>query len=434
MIGIRFLSVTAVAAFAVFLSARESIHNQALCPYISPHGSAERQEDAAARFNTTTFDGVSLCSFSDSYFEAREKFRNIAADLSMDLYSLPVVKEGAKVYSMDVAVLHGKGDGIVIHSSGVHGVEGYAGSAIQVAMMEHLSKHPEAREGMVPTLVFVHAVNPYGMQHNRRFNENNVDLNRNALHEDEWPAVLNRDRNIAMYDDFDKILFNPAHAPTLLDANVLIWPKALYGIISKGFLAMKRSIVAAQYHKPSGIYYGGQELEPSHRLLRDFIVDHFVDPKSRGTVTWIDVHTGLGPSGVDTLLPKSMDGDDPKLAVKETKKWFPGIAVDDAGDSSVGAGYDMTVGFSGSFYTRLFHKDRRALFITQEFGTLPGLFVARAMILENQAFVYAPHLQPEWSQYTKDAFYVQKPAWRRSVLDRGLQLLSNAIRRSSAET
>ena len=39
-----------------------------------------------------------------------------------------------------------------------------AGSAIQVAMMEHLSKHPEAREGMVPTLVFVHAVNPYGMR------------------------------------------------------------------------------------------------------------------------------------------------------------------------------------------------------------------------------------------------------------------------------
>ena len=164
------------------------------------------------------------------------------------------------------------------------------------------------------------------------------------------------------------------------------------------------------------VYYGGQELEPSHRLLRDFLVDHFVDPNSRGTVTWIDVHTGPGPSGVDTLLPKTMDGDDPKMAVKETKKWFPGIAVDDAGDSSVGAGYDMTVGFSGSFYTRLFHKDRRALFITQEFGTLPGLFVARAMILENQAFVYAPHLQPEWSQYTKDAFYVQKPAWRRSVL------------------
>ena len=40
------------------------------------------------------------------------------------------------------------------------------------------------------------------MAHYRRWNENNVDLNRNALFPDEWAAVRARDPNIAGYEDF----------------------------------------------------------------------------------------------------------------------------------------------------------------------------------------------------------------------------------------
>ena len=29
-----------------------------------------------------------------------------------------------------------------------------------------------------PTIVFIHCLNPYGMKHNRRVNEENIDLNR----------------------------------------------------------------------------------------------------------------------------------------------------------------------------------------------------------------------------------------------------------------
>ena len=36
-------------------------------------------------------------------------------------------------------------------------------------------------------------VNPFGMAHFRRFNENNVDLNRNALPSTDRAAVLARD-------------------------------------------------------------------------------------------------------------------------------------------------------------------------------------------------------------------------------------------------
>jgi hypothetical protein len=65
----------------------------------------------------------------------------------------------------------------------------------------------------LPTIVFVHALNPYGMANNRRFNEDNVDLNRNFLSLDEFHKAVTRDNNIAGYDDFWYLL-NPVQMPT----------------------------------------------------------------------------------------------------------------------------------------------------------------------------------------------------------------------------
>ena len=70
-----------------------------------------------------------------------------------------------------------------------------------------------------------------------------------------------------------------------------------------------------------------------------------------GIVTWIDVHTGLGPSGKDTLMP---DGVDSKLsATKETEAHFPGaFAINHmtSGSGDVAAGYELTTGTVGLFY------------------------------------------------------------------------------------
>ena len=113
--------------------------------------------------------------------------------------------------------------------------KGFAGSAIQVAFLDHLvsllDEDVQETTGadelpMLPaTTVLVHVLNPHGMAHNRRFNENNVDLNRNALFPDEWPEVLARG-NVARYDDFDETLFNPRRAPTLIDAYFTVFVKA----------------------------------------------------------------------------------------------------------------------------------------------------------------------------------------------------------------
>ena len=111
------------------------------------------------------------CAFAETYWEARAKFLAAAAAAGAELHALEVVPS----YFIDVAVLAGVGPGIVLHSSGVHGVEGFAGSAIQVALLRKLAAGEAGdSSGNAPTVVLVHAVNPVGMAHYRRFNENNV--------------------------------------------------------------------------------------------------------------------------------------------------------------------------------------------------------------------------------------------------------------------
>ena len=110
-----------------------------------------------------------LCSFSESYWEARSKFRRATALYGGKLHTLEVA-EGH--YTIDVAVFRGQGDGLVIHSSGVHGVEGYAGSGVQLRLIPRLSVALSGSKA--PTVILIHAVNPFGMAHFRRWNENNV--------------------------------------------------------------------------------------------------------------------------------------------------------------------------------------------------------------------------------------------------------------------
>ena len=112
---------------------------------------------------------VSLSVFSESYSEARDKFRSAASAAGGKLHALVVIP--GETYTIDIAVWQGTGEGLVVHSSGVHGVEGFAGSAIQIGAIGTLVGEGQDHS---PTIVLVHAVNPYGMAHFRRFNEHNV--------------------------------------------------------------------------------------------------------------------------------------------------------------------------------------------------------------------------------------------------------------------
>lgn len=114
-----------------------------------------------------------------TYDECRARFRWAAHRAGVRPMAHPIDATGpeGQRLTLDVAVLGSARPerGLVV-LSGVHGVEGFIGSALQCDLLGRLDPSHLA-EGL--RVVLVHAVNPWGMAWWRRQNESNVDLNRN---------------------------------------------------------------------------------------------------------------------------------------------------------------------------------------------------------------------------------------------------------------
>ena len=92
--------------------------------------------------------------FSSNYVEARGKFRNVVSE-----YEAITIHDNL---TMDIALFPGDPLNVLIHISGTHGVEGFAGSAIQHAILQ---KKYSKEHSYGPTVIFIHALNPYGFHH-----------------------------------------------------------------------------------------------------------------------------------------------------------------------------------------------------------------------------------------------------------------------------
>lgn len=469
MLGVLF------SAIAYRLLRREPVSDSRADPFFQLDLHATVPTD---KTNTSITVHPSEC-FSETYQEARERFRMAAKAAGAELHTIPIVTTGSEEYTTDIAIIRGGLSGLVVHSSGVHGVEGYAGSAIQIAWLRHVATTTTTTKittttRSFPTIVLVHAINPYGMAHYHRTNENNVDLNRNALFPHQWQEeALQRDPNLAHYQDFVDF-FNPYNSDTnrghgfVLDAIPKLW--------RHGFTKLKTAMVTGQYHDPRGIFFGGQELEASWRKLSDFLndvvlaewkdeaenqgndekkkndeeatrADESIDPNDKlstaakrtsGTpiVTWVDVHTGLGRYGDDTILcGKSQTWWTPqKLATAFPGSTVPGV---DADGDNVNNGYQHIIGDGISFLRSMLvsetdSKDNEnVLLVVQEFGTVSGFMAARSLVMENTIRQHTPERTGYGQELMKQAFYIQKPSWRKKILSRGIKVLDQAIVRSS---
>ena len=249
------------------------------------------------------------CLFSDTYDGARALFRERVASLRQAELNTLCLEGVSENLTIDVAVVRGKGaelgkGPVLIHLSGVHGVEGHAGSAIQSAYLARVSA-----ESLCPppgvTVVLVHALNPFGFMCGRRWNENSVDLNRNMLPADTYGANKFDDRKkegLALDWDYQAIssVINPGQATwTPFVDDILFMARVVLTTARFGLARIKQALVTGQYYNPKGMWFGGGKLEQSHELLLAHLRTKFAD---HDPVMMIDVHTGLGPTGVDTLI------------------------------------------------------------------------------------------------------------------------------------
>lgn len=359
--------------------------------------------------------------FSETYYQARALFRDRARAANAALYTLPLPHLAHLDLSVDVAVIAGANDNVLLHLSGTHGVEGFAGSAIQSKLLVESGNWTVASG---PTVVLVHAVNPFGFAQLRRTNENNVDLNRNWLSAQAFADAKASDPNQHGYDDVFSLI-NPQPSGGVLHMH-LQFVTTLARILTTGMAKVKSAMVAATYHYQQGLFFGGFEKQPSLNAIEQFLTDT-IKMDALTTLTIVDVHTGLGPSGVDTLILTPVCNTAVAEQIFASENAAGLVASTTSAGNAVTAGYASTKGFVPDGIASLFpakHHDKLVT-IAQEFGTVPMPFVTKALIEENAFFNHAPTRRLPFAEKLRDVFYVhQSAAWRKSILDRGMDVFA----------
>ncbi|CEG50290.1 RxLR-like protein [Plasmopara halstedii] len=357
--------------------------------------------------------------YSDSYYQARKIFRLRAEAAGAQLFSLPLQHIQSMDLTVDIAVLEGSRDRVLLHISGTHGVEGFAGSAIQAALLEREAASQRSADKK-PTVIFVHALNAYGFAKLRRCNEHGIDLNRNWLTPEEFQEHQARDPNRVGYMDvFD--LLNPKELNGFFNS---VWLKSLIYLTTMGFESIKQATVNGNYHFPQTLYYGGTELEPSLALLQDFLLEH-VDFSIVTKFAMVDVHTGLGPSGVDTLMLGSSSNMTLARNVFAGPEYANKVVFIHDHDNPVSRGYDGVNGFTFDGVAKLSgsQNNGNAILVCQEFGTVPGIFILKALIEENTVYYHYPSSvnRLSYAQKLRDVFYLHRSSfWKSEVLHRGV--------------
>ena len=351
-------------------------------------------------------------NFSQSYAEARARFSAAAEAAGLDVVSHahPMLGRDGELLAMDV-VRDGAKDAasLLILSSACHGVEGFCGSGVQTHLLGDAAWRRAAREAGVAVL-HIHALNPYGFSWWRRTTHENVDLNRN-FHDFHQPLPRNPG-----YDELAAVLVPPCWPPSdAVNAAVQRF------IAERGMPALQQAVSGGQYEHAQGLFYGGRNPTWSHVTLRHVLQEHGRRCTQLG---WIDIHTGLGPSGVGERIFACKN--DP-AAWQRARAWW-GDAI-----TSIHDGSSSSASLQGLMWLAAYDECPQAVYngIALEYGTLPLMDIFNALRadqwLENHPEAGAAQAQAIKRQL-RDAFYTDTDAWKQRVIEQAADAAWGAVR------
>jgi len=342
--------------------------------------------------------------FSGDYETARSRFRDLADELHATAFSHSVSSE--QDLTIDVAVIGQSNKPAVVVSSGVHGVEGFFGSAIQLALMFQLKNDPDFLSNCPCQFVLIHAVNPFGFQNLRRCNEDNADLNRNFLTR---PQTYKGSPE--GYSGLDSFL-NPKSPPRF----DFFLPRALWKIVSVGMNKLSASIAKGQYDFPQGLFFGGSKPSKSYEVIKREMKNWFGDVDR---IVLLDFHTGLGKHGTYAIFPCGTED------ISWYTKHFHSIA-----QASL---YDIEGDFATWFKHQKLAKSVRSVIV--EFGTYHIVRVLSALRNENRLHHFSKNVSVDDAvkQELLESFCPTSTQWRQSSVSQGLLIVSQAVDAIAAE-
>lgn len=296
---------------------------------------------------------------------------------------------------------------LLVLISGTHGVEGFAGSAIQCDCLPLLESVLNANASL--GVVMIHAFNPWGFAWLRRYDHEGIDLNRNFV-DFESPLSPN--------PDYDRL-----HARIL--GSGALSPDTLHQLLDDMDLAtFTEAITRGQYRHRDGLFYGGTSPSWSRTVLEQVTAEPLYASARRIAV--IDLHTGLGPYGYGEVI-----NDHPlnSAGYQWAESWYRDNAQSTVLGESVSS---IKQGLLDYHWHRVIGD--RGCFVTLEFGTysLSRLLVAliNEQVLHNHAVQSgaARDINQGAIQRLKQFFYPGESSWQQQVLFRGRQVISLALK------
>lgn len=239
--------------------------------------------------------------FPRTYYESTLQFRfhstalSAAFKVNQKTYRLPLPGPNNSPLETDLTLIRTDSSirKLLIVTTGLHGAELFAGSAVQCKLMERLGE--KYKLGDVAVLL-VHAVNPFGSAWLRRTNGENVDLTRNCFKDFRTALEAYEDRKdlqspAALYSRLNSFI-----NPVTIGATDKV--KVQFLILRYGIKALRRALLIGQRAHKTGISYGGLVLQPeiAHLLtaLRTIIQPFQASLQS---ILHFDIHTGWGGYG-----------------------------------------------------------------------------------------------------------------------------------------
>lgn len=352
-----------------------------------------------------------LASFSPDYATARRRFREAAAALGWSLEALPLDGAGpdGTPLTLDAAVsTTGEPTRTLVLSSGLHGVEGFFGSALQLALLQHW----RARGAPPVRCLLLHGLNPFGMAWLRRVDAANVDRNRNFTLAGETYGGAP-----GLYSRLDPFL-NPRRPPVHPDLSFL---RAFWLVARHGMAALRQAVAGGQYDFPQGLFYGGAAPSPLQPLLAEHLPGWL---KGSQQVLHLDLHGGLGAWGRPQLLLEN-----PPSAGEH--RWL--LRHYGAGSFTTAGGSAIAYETRGSFGRWCLARQLapRYLFACAEFGTYGPLRILAGLRAENQAHYWADPRSAaslRAKRRLRELFAPAAPGWRTAVIRRGMELVERGLK------
>lgn len=220
--------------------------------------------------------------YSENWAQATDKFYKNAikhGDLRW------CVSSNRRSYDIPYVII-GEGPNKIVINSGIHGIEGYFGSAVQNMFMDKFLKNITPGALRRYSIVLIHVINGWGMENRMRevldYNKGGlVDLNRNFGVDFSRPDALPQNPKYELAHDLLLSRPDPIKKKNAIKSFYYRHKDdGAWSAISNG-----------QYKYPYGLFYGGAAPLMENKMTMAIYDQIMVDAKS---LVSVGLHTGLG--------------------------------------------------------------------------------------------------------------------------------------------